>query len=399
VGRETVEPVYNVLLLDETNDGLAEGIGRSLLLAGRFDIHCLTESVGRLRLHRAKTTEADLSSGAALLRSVKEYVSDHHIDVVLPIQEPMLARVAEVRDELCSLAKVAPAPSAEMLARVHDKWQCRQLFIEAGIDVPSAWSLADLPTLRADLEAFREPVLLKPVLGRGGKGIQRFDSGADLLAAVDSSQIDLGGKPELWMAEELIEGTNVNVCLLAMDGDLIGTAGWRVVVSQGHAFRSAGVLLDYYGDDRLQEFARRFAVVTNWSGPADIDCRMTLDGRVKALEVNPRFWQTTLGPVSLGSNFPAATCLLAVGEEVAPLRCPTGLWLNIEGIIQDWRNVRALIPALGRSIRGAHPKLLAVDPRFELDFIRFHTARQANGRIRQLLVRLKGRRPRPREGR
>ncbi|MDH3683056.1 MAG: hypothetical protein OEV40_24275, partial [Acidimicrobiia bacterium] len=183
--------MYNVLLLDEVNDGLAEGIGRSLLLNGRFGVHCLTESVGRLRLHRATTATANLSSGSAVLESVEQYVADHHIDVVLPIQESMIARVAEVKDELCSLMNVAPIPSAEWLARVHNKWQCRQLFIEKGLDVPMAWSLSDVPTVRADLEAFSGPVLLKPVLGKGGKGIERFDSGRTLLAAIDSSLIDL----------------------------------------------------------------------------------------------------------------------------------------------------------------------------------------------------------------
>jgi predicted ATP-grasp superfamily ATP-dependent carboligase len=74
--------------------------------------------------------------------------------------------------------------------------------------------------------------------------------------------------------------------------------------------------VEYTEDEQAVDVGRRLVSAIGWDGVADIDLIFDeRDKNVKILEINPRFWQSLLGSLAAGVNFPLIACLTAIGIE------------------------------------------------------------------------------------
>jgi predicted ATP-grasp superfamily ATP-dependent carboligase len=77
----------------------------------------------------------------------------------------------------------------------------------------------------------------------------------------------------------------------------------------------AGV--EFFRDDATIELIRKLMAALDWNGVANIDLRFdNANGRALILEVNPRFWGSLFGSLSVGVNFAELACRLALGLEL-----------------------------------------------------------------------------------
>jgi predicted ATP-grasp superfamily ATP-dependent carboligase len=73
-----------------------------------------------------------------------------------------------------------------------------------------------------------------------------------------------------------------------------------------------GKLVEYVNDESVLDIGRQLVSVMKWDGVADIDLLVNeRDHSVMILEFNPRFWQSLLGGMIAGVNFPLIWCLSA----------------------------------------------------------------------------------------
>jgi biotin carboxylase len=356
-------------LLDETDDGLAVVVSRCLQLAGGYEVHCLSgtpDAVLRRSKHvRVRHVPWDTPDG--MLAAVAAYVERRPVDLIMPIQERMIVMAGQVAEQIERLAPLAPGPDPDLCGRVDDKWSFHQLMWDAGLPVPrAALATRSRASSLSEIGRWGSPLLLKPTLGWGGRGIRLFERADDLLEAIDDL---LPATREGFLIQEYISGEDIDCNLLAVDGEIIAHTVQRSVLRQAHEFTS-GLGLEFVRDESVAAVAARFAEVSRWTGVAHIDMRIdSRTGEPVLIEVNPRYWQTVLGSLAMGTNFPDIHCRLAFGRPPAPAKSRIGFYLEAHSLLTSPRNVVTLMRRDPGFLRYIDRRIMVADPRVDIGIV------------------------------
>ncbi len=163
-------------------------------------------------------------------------------------------------------------PTATDIA--HDKWLTAQALAKARVAAPRSLSGVSRAEI---LRALPLPILSKPRQGRGGRGIEVYDSAADL------------GEPTPdRVYQEFLGGEEYDVNLFAGNG---GEPVALVVLRKtklrdGRVGNAEAVQRAEVPD--VAELAKATSRALDLAGPIDIDVRRDAAGRPRVLEVNAR---------------------------------------------------------------------------------------------------------------
>ncbi len=198
-----------------------------------------------------------------------------------------------------------PTPSLAQVQTCADKWRFAEACRELGVAHPRT-ERADSPAELRSV-ASRGPCFIKPVVGAGGQGTAHVTSPADLDAWLDR---------ESWrpmLVQEFVPGDDLDVSVLCDTGRVVAWTSQRTppdVLS-----RHVGLDLDAF------QACRGLLEELRWHGVAHLDLRRDgRDGRIKVLELNPRFWASLNYSTWAGVNFAMLGLALAHGE---PVTAPT----------------------------------------------------------------------------
>ncbi len=373
----------HVVLIDELDDGLAVSIGRCLLVDGGFSVHTISGDPNSSLKSSRRTTwsHASLGTPKAVVDAVRTRAADHRIDVILPVQEAMIVLVGRANVELSEMAAIAPHPDPDLCARVDHKGSFHTLAEAAGLAMPLAWPATALTSVSSNLRAHEGPLLVKPCMGWGGGGILRFGNGEELFEAFARGELPGDDEPE-WIVEEYLDGSDASSSMLAIDGVVVAVSNKRTLISQTKSFKSAGLMNEYFDDLEINEIAAAFARTFRWSGPAHLDFRITPDGSTYLLEVNPRFWQTTLGALKTGVNYPAIAARLALGQPVTHDQSLSAHSINLPILVENWSYAGTLARHPMRTIRALNIQAVMADPFYELAQLKI----QAKIQVKRLLA-------------
>jgi biotin carboxylase len=158
----------------------------------------------------ADTYDADATAAAAL----EYHTHKRPIDGVMCMAADVPLTVATVAERL-NLPGI-PVESARLAA---DKLAMKQAFQRAGVPMPWFQAIASIEELRAVVAERGLPIVLKPVDGRGARGVLRLTEKTDLAWAFAhaKSQSRRGGV----MVEEYLAGPQISTEGLLVDG--VGT--------------------------------------------------------------------------------------------------------------------------------------------------------------------------------
>lgn len=79
--------------------------------------------------------------------------------------------------------------------------------------------------------------------------------------------------------------------------------------------------------------------VLQWNGIANLDLRYNSQtGQLNVLEINPRIWQSLMGSLSVGVNFPYLLYLLSSDISFAPVSYPEKYYVKVGRFIRDVLN-------------------------------------------------------------
>jgi len=292
---------------------------------------CLTES-GRVTLHglcRRKTAPLRTSSLFATfdcsteeieidswLGRLDDIVARQQIDVVLPTSDFGIRALSEHGHLLACADRLVqlPEPDAFDLATnkaalanflaLHDIPRPPTVLVTAGLKLPE------------DCAALGFPVLAKPPLSAGGRGIQRSETMADLDGFI-------AGRPEgeTWVVQELIEGHDVCVNALCQNGEIIASTAQHAIDQSPSSYRPP-TDFEFKCDPSATDVAGRLIEALSWSGIANIDMRFDAKRNTAVvLEINGRYWASMLGSMNAGVNFPLLACE-ALSGSIASNRRP-----------------------------------------------------------------------------
>jgi len=298
------------LLVIADNDLFSRWVTVSLATAGH-QVRLMTPGsnrLSRLSRHCRAHTLCDSEGLRRLDRSVLDHIASAcarwGIDIVVPADLPATLLLARGRRDLKGVG-VFPLSEPAVIERLHDKWEFYGLVRELGLPTPRTWRLGSgLEAERAGLEF---PLMLKPIAGAGGIGVQRINSREELSAVLDRYG-DRYGRP--FLAQEYLPGQDIDLSVLADRGRVVA---WTIQQNLGGPRNT----IQFLQHPRVLEIGSALTAACGFHGVAHFDMR--LDERTKEpflLEANPRFWGSLRHSLWTGVNFAALGVALAAGEDI-----------------------------------------------------------------------------------
>jgi carbamoylphosphate synthase large subunit len=221
-------------------------------------------------------------SDPAYLHALLALVDEERPTLLLPTASEELPAIARLHDALRELGCALAMGSPEGVDVAADKLLTAEVLSWARIAVPR--SLGG-PAAPSDLvAALGLPLLAKPRVGRGGRGVSVFHDAA----ALDAAPLD----DVVW--QEFIPGEEYDVNLLVeRGGDATASVVLRKVgLRNGETGNALGVVR--VERPAVREIAVRAARALELEGPVDVDVRLRRDGTPAILEVNARLGANSL---------------------------------------------------------------------------------------------------------
>ncbi|MGH3135423.1 MAG: ATP-grasp domain-containing protein [Gaiellaceae bacterium] len=236
----------------------------------------------------------------AYVAALAALIHEHDVRLIVPLNDldhPVLSRA---RDEL------APAllllPEADACARMSDKLEAHEFFVEHGIPSPGSWLPDSVPS------DARYPLLVKAREGFGSRHIYRAD---------DSEQLEffLRYTTAPSFVQERCLGEEFSIDVFSdMDGRCLNAIPRTMLLSKGgESIKGASIQ-----DRELIEHGARVAETVGIKGPANVQCFREPDGSLPVTDVNTRFGGGFPLPLAAGSRYPELALALARGESPEP---------------------------------------------------------------------------------
>lgn len=221
----------------------------------------------------------------AMLPALAALVARHRIELLLPTVSDELPQVAAAAEEGRFLPARTAIPDARAVDLCHDKYLTALALTAADVAVPAFGLPGHFADTEAALDVLGSPLIVKPRVGRGGRGVVVVESPRDL----EWSTLD-----DSWIAQEMAPGTEYAPMVHRAAGS--GAGACRAVVlektglKQGRVGNATGVRRLADGDaEDVAALARAAASALGLVGTVDIDVRRTADGHPVVLEINARF--------------------------------------------------------------------------------------------------------------
>lgn len=308
-------------------------------------VHALaTDRSARLRLSR-HCASFDLASATdsaeRRLERIGAIVRRLGTCVILPVAEAGMAWTAVHATRLPRAAYVVDLPDPESLGVASDKAALAAFMRRHAIPHPETRALgAGEDPLAASL-GLAFPLLWKPARGSGGRGIVRLADRSALEALARA------GTAEPGILQSEIPGQDWDASALCRDGEILAASVQYPLPAGARGF-APSTAIAFADDDEVLATTARLVKALRWSGIANFDLRRDArDGRIRVIEINPRYWSSMLGSCAAGVHFPHLACLAALGIPFAPPRSRPRRYVQAG---------TALRLALGKA-RGPRPSL------------------------------------------
>ena len=227
-------------------------------------------------------------------------VRRHGVDVIVPTVDEELPRLPALRSALPDVGIVAPRQEVIEIAR--DKYRTSHVLRAAGHAVPRTW----LGTATKEVPAEAYPLIGKPRVGRGSRGVERLDS-----PSAHRSYVESVDDPASVVVQELIDGTEYTTSVVAASNDrLLGVVPKEAIEKQGSTVR--GATRDAPAVDAS---CRAIAATLKPAGPINVQ-QILADGTAYTIEINPRFSSTACLTVAAGVDELDLLIRDAAGETV-----------------------------------------------------------------------------------
>lgn len=220
---------------------------------------------------RSVTVVAPRADPAAYLDALLQLIVQEGVDVIVPVSEEIL-HVAGLRPRLPEGVRLLCMPRSHLLA-LHDKASFIERSAGHGLDVPITAYLSE-PGACA-LAAARK-CIVKPVLSCAGRGVRVLEAGSAL------PEPEPGARA---IVQAFVEGELLSSFSIAHEGNILVTVVYRGTVMSG----TVAVCFERVDGARAVEgWIERFVAAEKYSGFIGFDFVEQADGRVLAIECNPR---------------------------------------------------------------------------------------------------------------
>jgi predicted ATP-grasp superfamily ATP-dependent carboligase len=240
-------------------------------------------------------------------------------------------------------------PSQDILECIADKYRQYTLALEAGIPVPKTFlprSMEEVERLKSEIPypAFikgAEVTLWRSKMGVASKGF--VVNNPDELMGRFRTIFERGANG---LIQEIIPGPDTNhyksSCYVSKSGEILLAFGLQKIRQQPVGF-GFGCMVRSVEYPEMVELGKEFFRKIGYRGVGSSEFKLDpRDGKLKLIELNPRYWQQNGLPDRCGMNFPLTHYLDMIGEDPKPvLGYRAGVkWVNVYCDIESFREYR-----------------------------------------------------------
>ena len=235
-------------------------------------------------------------SDPMVVDDILRVVTEYEASIILPFIDGSISIAAQCKRRMPSL--FVPASDPETSVLMFDKILAAKAFQEAGIPIPTTYSIID-----AEM-----PVIAKPRFGSASRGIQVFDDIEDLMHLKDISE---------YLLQEYIEEKKEYTvdCYISQQGEILVTVPReRLEIMGGEVTRTITTRLP-----QLDEMCRNIIRKFDMKGPITLQFLYDIRrDRYLLMEVNPRLGGGVICSIYAGAPIPDYIISEALGIPLRP---------------------------------------------------------------------------------
>ena len=229
------------------------------------------------------TVTVPAAADPAMLTALRRLLKEYEIDVLIPTVSDELPLVALASSSLLTHASVVIG-NETAVTTAHDKYLTMAKLASKSVPVPNFALPSDFSTTKEALSHFSGPVVVKPRVARGGRGVLVVEKPGDIdWASLDDGQIVQEFAPGIEYAPMVYRPKAAPASRVIVVVEKTGLKEGRV----GNATHVKRVPNMTAPDVAKTAFQATEAL--GLDGPADLDIRRRTDGSPVVLEVNARF--------------------------------------------------------------------------------------------------------------
>lgn len=211
---------------------------------------------------------------AAYIQALLKIIQESRVDFLIPTWEDVLYISAHL-DQLSEHCEVF-ASAFELIHRLHNKWLFNNLARTLGFDTPVS-HLIDAPRLLQRLDRSRDWVI-KPCYSRATQGIHFLHQQEPL------PTIEVNSK-QPWIAQEKLVGRSYCSYSICRNGVVRAHTCYPVNYTVDG---SSCLLYEAIKHSPIKQWVERFVALSGYTGQIAFDFIESDDGRLCAIECNPR---------------------------------------------------------------------------------------------------------------
>lgn len=229
-------------------------------------------------------------SGGHYIDDLLKVVRRHRITLLVPTIDPELPILAEAVERFAGIDCRVLVSSPSVVETCRDKLATYQILQRAGIDVPATWTWAEAMARKKN----HYPLFLKPRCGSAGVGGHIIQNAGELKT--------FGQRVSEAIVQEYVEGAEHTLDVYSgFDGrPRCVVPRKRLEVRSGEVSKAVIVK-----DPAIMAVGTRVVeVLAACRGVVTVQCIVTDRGRVRVIEINPRFGGGVPLAIHAGADFP-----------------------------------------------------------------------------------------------
>jgi predicted ATP-grasp superfamily ATP-dependent carboligase len=249
-----------------------------------------------------------------------EYLLDHlktnHYDAIFPISDATIIPIVK-NIEKFSKYTIIPYPDYKILHNAVDKSETLRAAMINDIPCPKTYFIKNILELETINNSINYPVIIKPRISFGSRGICLCKSSDDLLKKYE--QISKQYVSPL-IQEYIPNGGQLGVyTILNFDSEPRAVSVQRRIRSYP-ASGGPSTFRETVDNPELIEIAYRLLKALKWTGVAMVEFRVDArDNIPKLMEINPRFWGSLQLSILSGVDFPLLLFKLYTEGDIEPV--------------------------------------------------------------------------------
>jgi carbamoyl-phosphate synthase large subunit len=209
---------------------------------------------------------------------ITDLIRKHDIDVYIPLIDEEIEVAHKIREQIPSLKLLSPELTFSITSMRKDLLM-KEL---------EAHNISSIATWTGDQFKWQDgkDYFVKPISGRGSRGIRKITSEKELEAYYILEKY----RPEEILIQECIKGQEYTV------GALINTSGALIYVSCRKILSKKGITIKAITENnpQIEEAIVKINERLKPKGPINIQLYITAQGEIKIFEINPRFSTTSI---------------------------------------------------------------------------------------------------------